>query len=137
MTNELEELYSRKAAILTAQQYRLCKFQEIVVRTVQSVLSSTQSSGDAELLVARSALEETLRDRERHPMILEPKVQVILKLIFHHSRKRLQDLLEALSKEFSVVDGLTCAENTSAEGRRLFNICSGWKDSFEPLVPPE
>ena len=82
-------------------------------------MSRIQSSGDAELLVGRSALDATLRDAEKQSMLFEPEVQVIPKLIFNHSRRRLQDLVDALNKEVSVIDGLTCAENTSAEGREL------------------
>lgn len=81
LTNELEQLYSSKANILTEQEDRLRKFQESVVSTVQSVLSSIQSYNDAELLVARSALEETLRDTEKHPVMLEPEVDFVAKLI--------------------------------------------------------
>ena len=82
-------------------------------------MSRIQSSGDAELLVGRSALEATLRDAENQPMLLEPEVQVIPKLIFNHIRRRLQDLLDALNKEVSVIDGLTCAENTSMQCGQL------------------
>ena len=83
-------------------------------------MSRIQSSGDAELLVGRSALEATLRDAENQPMLLEPEVQFVPKLIFNHSRMRLQDLLDALNKEvINVIDGLICAENTSTKGGGL------------------
>ena len=93
-------------------------------------MSRIQSSGDAELLVGRSALEATLRDAENQPMLLEPEVQVIPKLIFNHSRRRLQDLVDALNKEVSVIDGLTCVENTSAEGRGLRETFVRWNSFF-------
>lgn len=119
MTNELEQLYSSKADILTEQQDRLRKFQESLVSTVQSVLSSIQSSHDPELLVARSALEATLRETENQPMLLEPEVQFVPKLIFQGGRRGLHELLDALNKGVSVTDDLTCAENTSADGTGL------------------
>ena len=130
MTNELKELYSSKAAILTEQQDRLREFQEIAASTVQSVLSNIQSSNDAELLVARSALEATLRDTEKHPMMLEPKVQFVPKVLFNHSRRRFQDLLDALNEEVCVTDDLTCAKNTIAEGSGLESAVAGRKNSF-------
>ena len=92
----------------------MCKFQESIASTVQSVLSRIRSFDDAELLVARSALELTLRDRENQQMQLEPQVQFVPKLIFN--RKRFQDLVDVLSNKVSVIDDSTCAENTIAEG---------------------
>ena len=129
-TNGLERRCASKEAILLKQQYRLPYFQESLASTVQGILSRIQSSGDAELLVGRSALEATLRDAEKQPMLFEPEVQVIPKLIFNHSRRRLQDLVDALNKEVSVIDGLTCAENTSAEGRGLRETFVRWNSSF-------
>ena len=115
MTNELEQLYSSKAAILTEQQDRLRKFQESLVSTVQSVLSSIQSSHDPELLVARSALEATLRDTENQPMMLEPKVQFVPKLIFQGDRRGFHELLDALN---------TYTVPTDAEpGHYMLNVC--------------
>lgn len=116
MTNELEQLYSSKAAILSEQQDRLRKFQESLVSTVQSVLSSIQSRHDPELLVARSALEVTLRDTENQPMVLEPKVQFVPKLILRAGRMSFHELLDALNKGVSVIDDSTCAENTRVDG---------------------
>ena len=128
MTNELEEQYSSKASNLTEQQDRLRKFQESVVSTVQSVLSSIQSSGDAELLVARSTLEATLRDTENQPMPLEPEVDFVAKLIF--DRRTLQNMLDALDKEVIVTENYTCAENTIAEGEGLHDSHPGLERSF-------
>lgn len=130
LTNELEELYSSKAAILTEQQDRLRKFQEIVASAVQAILSRIQSSGDAELLVGRSALKATLRDTENQPTPLEPQVQFVPKVLFNHSRKRFQDLLDALNEEVCVTDDLTCAKNTIAEGSGLESAVAGRKNSF-------
>lgn len=129
MTNELDELYSSKAAILTEQQDRLHKFQESVVSTVQSVLSSIHSSNDPELLVARSALEATLRDTEKHPMLLEPEVDFVAKLFC--DRRTLQNMLDAaLNKEVIVTENYTCAENTIAEGEGLHETELGRECSF-------
>ena len=128
MTNELEEQYSSKASILTEQRDRLREFQESVVSTVQSVLSSIQSSGDPELLVARSALEATLRDTENQPMPLEPEVDFVAKLIF--DRRTLQNMLDALDKEVIVTENYTCAENTIAEGEGLHYTEPGLGRSF-------
>ena len=119
MTNELEQLYSSKAAILTEQQDRLRTFQESLVSTVQSVLSNIQSSNDPELLVVRSALKATLRETENQPMVLEPEVQFVPKLIFKGGRSGFHELLDGLSKGVSVIDDLTCAEHTSASGTGL------------------
>lgn len=129
MTNKLQQLYSSKASILTEQQDRLRKFQESVVSTAQSVLSSIQSSNDAELLVNRSALEETLREAEKQPMMLEPEVDFVAKLIC--DRRTLQNLLDAaLNKEVIVTENYTCTENTSAQGRGLRTTGVGLRSSF-------
>lgn len=129
MTNELEQLYSSKAAILTEQEDRLRKFQESVVSTVQSVLSSIHSSNDPELLVARSALEATLRDTEKHTMMLEPEVDFAAKLVC--DRKALQKLMDAvLNKKVIVTENYACAENTSAHWGELGITFPGLQSSF-------
>ena len=129
MTNELQQLYSSKASILTEQQDRLRKFQESVVSTAQSVLSSIQSSNDAKLLVNRSALEDTLRESEKQPMMLEPEVDFVAKLIC--DRRTLQNLLDAaLNKEVIVTENYTCAENTIAQGSGLRTTGGGLGSSF-------
>ena len=109
----MEEPYNNKAAILAEQQDRLQKFQE----SAASFSSSIRSSRAADLLVAKSALETTLEDTENQPMLLEPEVQLVPKLIF--DRRRLQDLVDALNKEVSVTDNTTCAENTVQRGSGL------------------
>ena len=128
MTNELEEQYSSKASILTEQRDRLREFQESVVSTVQSVLSSIQSYGDTELLVAWSALEAMLKDTENQPMPLEPEVDFVAKLIF--DRRTLQNMLDALNKEVIVTENYTCAKNTIAEGEGLHDSHPGLERSF-------
>lgn len=130
MTNELKELYSSKAAILTEQQDRLREFQEIAASTVQGILSRIQSSSDTELLVGRSALEATLTETENQPMMLEPEVQFVPKVLFNHSRRKFQNLLDALNEEVCVTDDLTCAKNTIAEGSGLESAVPGRKNSF-------
>ena len=134
MTNELQQLYSSKAATLTEQQDRLRKFQESIASTVQSVLSSIQSSNDGELLLARSALEETLRDTQKHPMILEPEVHFSAKLIC--DRSALQRLMDAaLNKKVMVTENYACAENTSAWGRGLRVAGLGYTSHFTIFAP--
>ena len=129
MTKKLQQLYSSKASILREQQDRLRKFHESAVSTVQSVLSSIQSSNDPELLVARSALEATLRDAEKHTMLLEPEVDFVAKLIFE--RRTLQNMLDAtLNKKVIVTENYTCAENTRADGRGLQTTRPGFENSF-------
>ena len=129
MTNELEQLYSSKANILKEQEDRLRKFQESVVSTVHNVLFRIDSSNDTELLVSRSALEATLRDTEKHPVMLEPEVDFVAKLIC--DRRALQNLMDAaLNKKVIVTENYTCAENTSAEGRGLRTSRSGCQSSF-------
>ena len=123
-TNKLEELYNNKAAILSEQQDRLHKFQE----SAANFSSLIGSSRAAELLVAKSALEATLRDKENQSMLLEPKVQFVPKLIFN--RRRLQDLVDALNNEVGVIDDSTCAENTIAEGSGLESAIAGKESSF-------
>ena len=123
-TNKLEELYNNKAAILSEQQDRLHKFQE----SAANFSSLIGSSRAAELLVVKSALEATLRDKENQSMLLEPKVQFVPKLIFN--RRRLQDLVDALNNEVGVIDDSTCAENTIAEGSGLESAIAGKESSF-------
>ena len=124
LTNKLEELHNNKAAILAEQQDRLHKFQE----SAANFSSLIGSSRAAELLVAKSALEATLRDTENQSMLLEPKVQFVPKLIFN--RRRLQDLVDALNNEVGVIDDSTCAENTIAEGSGLESAIAGKESSF-------
>lgn len=125
MTNELQQLYSSKAATLTEQQDRLRKFQESIASTVQSVLSRIQSCNDGELLVARSALEETLRGTEKHPMMLEPEVDFAGKLIC--DRRALQKLMDAA---LIVTENYACAEKTRARGRGLCVAGLGYSSYF-------
>ena len=124
LTKKLKELYNNKAAILAEQQDRLHKFQE----SAANFSSLIGSSRAAELLVAKSALEATLRDKENQSMLLEPKVQFVPKLIFN--RRRLQDLVDALNNEVGVIDDSTCAENTIAEGSGLESAIAGKESSF-------
>ena len=124
LTNKLKELYNNKAAILAEQQDRLHKFQE----SAANFSSLIGSSRAAELLVAKYALEATLRDKENQSMLLEPKVQFVPKLIFN--RRRLQDLVDALNNELGVIDDSTCAENTIAEGSGLESAIAGKESSF-------
>ena len=124
LTNKLKELYNNKAAILAEQQDRLHKFQE----SAANFSSLIGSSRAAELLVAKSALEATLRDTENQSMLLEPKVQFVPKLIFN--RRRLQDLVDALNNEVGIIDDSTCAENTIAEGSGLESAIAGKESSF-------
>lgn len=124
LTNKLKELYNNKAAILAEQQDRLHKFQE----SAANFSSLIGSSRAAELLVVKSALEATLRDKENQSMLLEPKVQFVPKLIFN--RRRLQDLVDALNNEVGVIDDSTCAENTIAEGSGLESAIAGKESSF-------
>ena len=124
LTNKLEELHNNKAAILAEQQDRLHKFQE----SAANFSSLIGSSRAAELLVAKSALEATLRDTENQSMLLEPEVQFVPKLIFN--RRRLQDLVDALNNEAGVIDDSTCAENTIARGRGLNLAIVGLESSF-------
>ena len=129
MTNELQQLYSSKAATFTEQEDRLRKSQENIASTVQSVLSSIQSYNDAELLVARSTLEAMFRDTEKHPMMLEPEVDVVAKLIC--DRRALQNLIDAaLNEKVIVTENYTCAENTSAWGRGLRVAGLGYRSHF-------
>ena len=124
LTNKLEELYNNKAAILVEQQDRLHKFQE----SAANFSSLIGSSRAADLLVAKFALEATLRDTENQSMLLEPEVQFVPKLIFN--RRRLQDLVDALNNEVGVIDDSTCAENTIAEGSGLKSAIAGKERSF-------
>ena len=124
LTNKLEELYNNKAAILVEQQDRLHKFQE----SAANFSSLIGSSRAADLLVAKFALEATLRDTENQSMLLEPEVQFVPKLIFN--RRRLQDLVDALNNEAGVIDDSTCAENTIARGRGLNLAIVGLESSF-------
>ena len=123
-TNKLEELCNNKAAILSEQQDRLDKFQE----SAANFSSLIGSSRAADLLVARSALQATLRDTEKQSILLEPEVQFVPKLTF--DRKRLQDLVDALNNEAGVIDNSTSAENTIARGSGLNLAIVGQDSSF-------
>lgn len=112
--NELKKLHNSKAAILTGQQEYLNKFQESIATTAQGVLSRIRSSGDVELLVARSALESTLSDVENKFVVLEPAAKYVPELVLNRKR-----LLDAIETEGNVIDKSTYAENTIAHGPGL------------------
>lgn len=112
--NELKKLHNSKAAILTGQQEYLNKFQESIETTAQGVLSRIRSSGDVELLVARSALESTLSDVENKFVVLEPAAKYVPELVLNRKR-----LLDAIETEGNVIDKSTYAENTIAHGPGL------------------
>ena len=94
----------------------------------ESVLSSIQS-GNAEHLLAWTTIESTIRDIENQPTLLKPEVHFQPKLIF--DRTKLQELLDALKNEVSIIEDFTaCAENTFARGGGLHLAFLGGQHSF-------
>lgn len=124
----MEEQYNNKTATLTELQDRLRRFQERMESSFESVLSSIQS-GNAEHLLAWTTIESTIRDIENQPTLLKPEVNFEPKLIF--DRTKLQELLDALKDEVSVIEDFTaCAENTFASGVGLRLAFVGAESSF-------
>ena len=124
----MEEQYINKTATLTELQDRLQIFQERMENSFESVLSSIQS-GNAEHLLAWTTIESTIKDIENQPTLLKPEVHFEPKLIF--DRTKLQELLDALKDEVSVIEDFTaCAENTFARGGGLHLAFLGGQHSF-------
>ena len=128
--NELETLHSEKAAILTKQRARLANCQDCIKGTVQSVLSTIQSSDNANILYVRSAVESTLEAAtENQYLLLEPEAQFVPEFTRCDERK-LQRVVVALSNVGVVVDKSTCAETTTAAGSGLEHANPGEVASF-------
>ena len=128
--NELETLHSEKAAILTKQQALLANCQDCIKATVQSVLSTIQSSDNANILYVRSAVESTLEAAtENQCLLLEPKAQFVPQFT-RCDERRLQRVVVALNNVGVVVDRSTCAETTAAAGSGLERANPGEVASF-------
>lgn len=117
--NELEKLHSKKAAILTEQRDVLGNCQDCIKATVQSVLSTIQSSDNANILYVKSAIESTLEAAtENQYLVLEPEAQFIPEFKCC-DEMRLQQVVDALNNVGAVVDKSTCAGTTTAAGSGL------------------
>ena len=128
--NELETLHREKAAILTKQRARLANCQDCIKATVQSVLSTIQSSDNANILYVRSAVESTLEAAtENQDLLLEPEAQFVPEFTGCNERK-LQRVVVALSNVGVVVDKSTFAETTTAAGSGLEHANPGEVASF-------
>ena len=128
--NELEKLHSKKAAILTDQRALLAECQDCIKATVQSVLSTIQSSDDANLLYVKSAIESTLQAAtENQYLLLEPGAQFVPEFK-RCDETRLQRVVHALNNVGVVVDKSTCAETTTAAGSGLERANPGEVASF-------
>ena len=128
--NELEKLHSKKAAILTDQRALLAECQDCIKATVQSVLSTIQSSNDANILYVKSAIESTLQAAtENQYLVLEPEAQFVPEFK-RCDETRLQRVVDALNNVGVVVDKSTCAETTTAAGSGLEQANPGEVASF-------
>ena len=123
--NELDELHKTKAVTLTEQQDRLCIFQACLQSAIQRVMSTIQSPGHAELLVARFDIVSTLGAFERQPLVLEPQADCVLE--FNINNKQLLDVLIGAG----IVSGTsTCAATITAAGSGVKHTIIGQETSF-------
>ena len=130
MINELEKLYNKKAAILTEQRALLANCQDCIKATVQSVLSTIQSSDNANILYVKSAIESTLEAATKNQyLVLEPEAQFVPEFT-RCEKSRLQRVVIALNDLGVVVDKSTCAETTTAAGSGLERANPGEVSSF-------
>ena len=126
----METLHNKKAAILTEQQALLANCQNCIKATVQSVLSTIQSSDNANLLYVKSAIESTLQAAtENQYLLLEPEAQFVPEFT-RCDERRLQRVVHALNNVGVVVDKSTCAETTIAARSGLERANPGEVASF-------
>ena len=130
MINELEKLHSKKAAILTDQRALLANCQDCIKATVQSVLSTIQSSDNANILYVNSAIQSTLEAAtENQYLVLEPEAQFVPEFK-RCDERRLQRVVDALNNVGVVMDKSICAETTTAAGSGLERANPGEMASF-------
>ena len=130
MINELEKLYNKKAAILTEQRALLANCQDCIKATVQSVLSTIQSSDNANILYVKSAIESTLEAATKNQyLVLEPEAQFVPEFT-RCEKSRLQRVVIALNDLGVLVDKSTCAETTTVAGSGLERANPGAVASF-------
>ena len=128
--NELEKLHSKKAAILTEQRANLANCQDCIKATVQSVLSTIQSSDNANILYVKSAIESTLEAAtENQYLVLEPEAQFVPEFK-RYDETTLQRVVDALNNVGVIVDKSTCAETTTAAGSGIERANPGEVASF-------
>ena len=128
--NELEKLHSKKAAILTEQLALLAECQDCIKATVQSVLSTIQSSDNANILYVKSAIQSTLKAAtENQYLLLEPGAQFVPEFK-RCDERRLQLVVDALNNVGVVMDKSTCAGTTTAAGSGLERANPGEMASF-------
>ena len=126
----METLHNKKTTILTEQRALLANCQNCIKATVQSVLSTIQSSDNANLFYVRSAVESTLEAAtENQYLLLEPEAQFVPEFTRCDERK-LQRVVVALSNVGVVMDKSTSAETTTAAGSGIERANPGEVASF-------
>ena len=117
--NELEQQHIKKAAILNEKQDLLRNFQACIENTVQGVLSTIHSSDNANILSIRSAIESTLAAATENQFLeLELKAHFLPEFT-RLDQRRLQRVVDAVSKLGWVSKNFTCAESNAAAGSGL------------------
>lgn len=124
LMNELEQQHIKKAAILTEQNL-LPNFSQACENTVQGVLSTIHSSDNANLLSIRSAIESTLAAAtENQYLALESKAHFLPEYT-RLDQRRLQRVVDVLSKLDWVSKNPTCAESATAAGSDVERVNLG------------
>ena len=122
---ELNQLQKGKTGILTGQQEQIRKFLEGIENSVQGVLFTIKSLGNAKLLDTRSVFESMLLDIEKQSMVLVPEAECVPEFLFDP-----RELQEALNKAGVVYDKSACAETTHVNGMGLTTAYLGEEASF-------
>lgn len=112
LMKKLKQLHDSKARTLEEQKDHLHKCEEIIKRTVQSVLSTIQPLDNASLLASRPELASKLIAMKKHAAA-KSEAQSVPEVRF--SRKNLQLIQEAIKNVGIVSDNSTCAEATTAD----------------------
>ena len=112
--NELDQLHRTKAFTLTEQRDRLRIFQACLQSAIQHAMSTIQSVGHAEFLVARSDIVATLGALESQQLVLEPQADCALEFNINHKL-----LMDVLNSAGIISDKSTCAATTTAAGSRV------------------
>ena len=120
LMSELDNLYNTKEITLTEQRDRLCLFQACLDSGIQRAKTAVQSSGNVELLVARTDIVSTLGPLDSQPPVLDPQTNGILDFSVD-----VKKLLDVLRETGSVSDNYVCAANTSASDFGLSWVKSG------------
>ena len=100
-------------------------FEACLLSAVDRAVTTIQSAGDVQLLVAKSDIATTLIAMESQPPVLDPQANSALE--FSVDGKH---LLDVLSETGNVADDYTCANTTSAFGAGIETATPGQVASF-------